>query len=286
MEGGYGARRSGGVLMRRRPIAVMVASLLLALLGAGPDPAAADGWDDSAQGSNDGNDVTGTANDGTEGTEGATSSGSGEPNCTMSDGTPAYLSYESLKFTTMEEQRTEIRPEEQRPGVYLHSYCGDEYLGFDFYPEAEPVDPEMLARSVRLTPANPAIVTSPPEADGLVGVDTWFWLERWGEASSSATAGDVTVTVYATPRELTIDPGDGSGSFTCAGPPVAYSPGADPATGCTHVYETAGQFTATATLTYDVGFTSNVGAGGPLGTIPTVGSVDVTVRQAQAVVSD
>lgn len=51
------------------------------------------------------------------------------------------------------------------------------------------------------------------------------------------------------------------------------------------MYESAGVFTATATLTYDVGFTSNVGDGGSLGTITTVGSVEVTVREAQAVVS-
>lgn len=254
-------------------------------------PARADGHVDAASGwvdgANDGTTATGSAHDVTPESTGSDGSGtgSGEPNCTMSDGTPAYLSFEPLKWTTMEDQRTEIRPEEQRPGVYLHRYCGGEWVDFDFYPEGDPVDPEALARNVRITPASPVLVTSPPEAEGLVGIDAWFWLEGWGDASASATAGDVTVTVHASPQTLTVDPGDGTGVVGCAGPPVPYSPGADPAEGCTHVYESAGVFTATATLTYDVGFTSNVGDGGSLGTITTVGSVEVTVREAQAVVS-
>jgi hypothetical protein len=282
-------------MRRDRPLSVLLAAALVAGVvlsaaspaSAGEDGDGASGWVDGAS---DGDGVTGTANDrtpGTEGTEGTTSTGTGGPNCEKSDGTPDYLSYEGLKHTTMEQQRTDIRPEEQRPGVYLHIYCGDERIGFDFFPdeEVEAIDPETLARSVRLTPPNPAIVTSPSETEGLVGIDTWFWLEQWDEARDSATAGTVTVTVYATPSELTIDPGDGTGPLECASPPAAYTPGADPATGCTHVYETAGQFTATATLTYDVGFSSNVGAGGPLTPITTTGTVDVTVRQAQAVVS-
>ena len=89
----------------------------------------------------------------------------------MSNGTPAYLSYEGLQFTTMDEQRTEIRPEEQRPGVYLHSYCGGEYAGLRLLPRGEPIDPATLARRVRLTPARPVIHTSPASAEGLVGVD-------------------------------------------------------------------------------------------------------------------
>ena len=137
---------------------------------------------------------------------------------------------------------------------------------------------------MRLTPARPVIHTSPASAEGLVGVETWFWTERWGAASASATAGTVSVTVSATPASLSIDPGDGTGPIPCPMPAPAYAPGADPATGCTHVYEQAGEYTATATVVYDVGFTSNVGAGGSLGTITTAGTATVTVREAQAIV--
>ena len=276
-------------MSRRRRAATVTAAALAALLVLGAPPAGADGTDGAATGSNDGTGATGTAVDGGPGSSaGPSSSASGEPNCTKSDGTPGYLSYEGLQFTTMDEQRTEIRPEEQRPGVYLHTYCSGEYVGFDFYPEAQPVDPWALARNVRITPAAPVIQTSPAAADGLVGVTSWFWTSRWGAASASATAGSVSVTVTAAPRTLAVDPGDGSGTITCPAPPPAYAPGADPATGCTHVYEAAGRFTATAEIVYDVSFTSTGagGVGGSLGTITTSGSTDLTVSEAQAVVTD
>src|SRR5690606_37793678 len=81
--------------------------------------------------------IPGSGNNGGGDNGGSSTSGERQPNCTRSDGTPDFLTYQGLQHTTIEEQRTEIRPEEQRPGVYLHTYCGDEWLGFDFYPEEE-----------------------------------------------------------------------------------------------------------------------------------------------------
>jgi len=92
--------------------------------------------------------------------------------------------------------------------------------------------------------------------------------------------------VTATPTSVLIDPGDGSAPFTCTGQPPAYTPGADPATGCTYTYQTAGEYEATATVTYETGFTSNIGVSGALGTIDVVGGLDLAVREAQAVVTD
>jgi hypothetical protein len=281
--------------MRRRPtITSLLAAALLGatvLLGVASPPAGAgeggDGTSGYVGGANGDNDVTGNAGWEDPGAPGeVTRTGNGQPNCTMSDGTPAYLSYKGLQWTTMDEQRTDIRPEEQRPGVYLHTYCGGEWLGFGFYPEAEPIDPYALARQVVIRPPVPVIHTSPAAGDHLVDVVAWFWLEDWGSLGDSVSAGPVTVNVYANPVSVLIDPGDNSGTFTCVQPP-AYSPGADPATGCTHTYQTAGHYEATATVTYETGFTGTTPAGAVADTLDTItvtGAIDLDVREAQAIV--
>jgi hypothetical protein len=278
--------------MRRRMTTLAAAGFLAAALVvvAGSPASAGDGGGGTSgyvNGANNGNSVTGNANETTPGAPGTTTrTGNGQPNCTLSNGTPAYLRYEGLQFTTMEEQRTEIRPEEQRPGVYLHIYCGDEWQDFRFFADQTPVDPQVLAESVVIRPPIPVIRTSPPAGDHLVDVVAWFWLDDWGSLGDGASAGGVSVNVYANPVSVRIDPGDGSAPFTCTGQPPAYAPGADPATGCTYTYQTAGEYEATATVTYETGFTSNIGVSGALGTIDVVGGLDLAVREAQAVVTD
>ena len=241
-----------------------------------------------ATGRNDGGSLLGEAGDEVPGrlVNNNQSSNSG-PNCTKEDGTRDYLRYKGLMYTTMEQQRTVIRPEEQRPGEYLHVYCGDERIGFYFFPEDEPVDPRYLADTVRITPPDPVLVTSPAATEQLVDIEVWFWVETWEPLSADASAGDVSVTVSAVPSTLIIDPGDGSPTFECSGPQAVYDP-ALPAdaqsSDCTHTYTRAGNYTATATLVYDASFTSNVpGAGGGLGTIETTSTLDLAVAEAQAI---
>jgi hypothetical protein len=245
---------------------------------------------DRAGAQNNGSTVTGTAQTGDDGyvapPPGA-DDGSDGPNCTMSDGTPGYLHYQGLQFTTMEEQRTEIRPEEQRPGVYLHVYCNDEYVDFQFFPDGTPVviDPFALARRVTIRPPAPVLHTSPDPGDQLVGLTSWYWVDTWQPMTRSTSAGNVTVTVTAAPTSLVIDPGDGTGTITCVNPP-AYDPAvpaASQSSPCTHVYQRAANVTATATVVYQTSFTSNVGAGGPLGTIQPNATVALTVSEAQAI---
>jgi hypothetical protein len=280
------------VTRRRRLTPVAAAGLLAAALAvaAGPPASAGDGGGGTSgyvDGANDGESVTGNATEVGPGAPGTTTRrGNGQPNCTLSDGTPAYLRYDGLQFTTMEEQRTEIRPEEQRPGVYLHIYCGDEWQDFRFFPDQTPVDPRVLAEAVRITPPTPVIHTSPAPGDHLVDVVAWFWVEDWGDLGEGTSAGGVSVSVTATPTSVLIDPGDGSAPFTCTGQPPAYAPGADPATGCTYTYQTAGEYQATATVSYETGFSSNIGVGGALGAIDVTGAVDLAVREAQAVVTE
>jgi hypothetical protein len=273
--------------------AVLALTAVPGAAGAQAEDDGRDGSDGFVSGTNDGRTATGTAGTTIPGGPGRSAGGGGGdggPNSTKSDGTRDYYWYEGLLFTTMEEQRTEIRPEEQRPGVYLHIHCGDEYVGFEFFPdgEAAPVDPVALAESVRITPPAPVVVTNPEAGDHLVEVEAWFWVANWaGVTAPPATAGTVTVNVSAQPTALVVDPGDDSPAFTCSGRPPAYDrslPAEAQSSPCSHTYSRAGTFTATATLVYEVSFTSNVGVDRSLGTIETTTPVELAVREAQAIV--
>ncbi len=249
-------------------------------------PAAADVGDPRVGADNDGQNASGTAREEVPGHLVSSNHSGGGPNCTRSDGTPDYLRYEGLQYTTLEEQRTEIRPEEQRPGEYRHVYCGDERVGFFFFPDGEPVDPRFLAETVTITPSAPVLRTSPAAADHLVDIEAWFWAETWEGISEPATAGSVTVTVSAEPATLIVDPGDGTRPFTCDGPQPVYNlnlPASAQSSNCTHTYMRAGNYTATATLVYDVSFTSNVGVNGGLGTIEPSSTTALAVAEAQAI---
>ncbi|MGH2475464.1 MAG: hypothetical protein ACRDIL_09380 [Candidatus Limnocylindrales bacterium] len=186
----------------------------------------------------------------------------------------------------MQEQRTLYHPQEQRPGEWLHLYCGGEWLDFVFLPEEQQVDPTTLARSVTITPATPVLHTSPGAEDHLVNIEAWFWAEMWEGISETATAGSVTVNVTAEPSSLIVDPGDGTSPFTCPGPQPVYNPSLPASTqssSCTHTYLRAGNYTATATVVYDISFTSNVGVAGGLGTIEPSSTTALAVAEAQAI---
>ena len=277
---------------RAAAVAVVAAMTIGGATGAGADDPPGGNVGDRAGAQNNGTSLTGNAETGGPGSAtpppGA-DNGSRGPNCTMRDGTPGYLSYEDLMVTTQEEQRNDIRAEEtpDEPGRWLHVSCGGEYVGLQFFPDGVPVvNPWELARSVTITPPAPVIHTSPEPGNHLVGLTAWYWLEGgWDEISRDARAGGVRVTVTATPTSLIIDPGDGTGTFTCVDPP-AYDPAlpaAAQSSPCTHLYESAANVTATATLVYQTSFDSNVGAGGPLGPIEATSTTALAVSEAQAI---
>jgi len=253
-------------------------------------PAAADEGDGPsnrrATATNNGDSASGTAEESVPAIPAGNGGGSGGPNCTRSAGTPDYLRYGPRLFSTMEEQRTLYHPDEQRPGEWLHLYCGSEWLDFVFLPEEQQVDPTTLARSVTITPAAPVLRTSPGTEDHLVNVEAWFWAEMWEGISETATAGSVTVNVTAEPTSLIVDPGDGTSPFACPGPQPVYNlnlPASAQSSNCTHTYLRAGNYTATATVVYDISFTSNVGVNGGLGTIEPSSITALAVAEAQAI---
>lgn len=265
-------------MRRLRFIVGTLLGVLVLVLGPGVSAAGGPG-EGAVSGSSDDEGVEGDIEITDPGTPASTGGGGGGPIC----------HYEDLKYTTQDEQRNEIRPEETRPGVWGWWVCDDGTQEFRFFPDEEPIDPVALARSVRMDPPGPDLRTNPPaSARSLVNLETWFWAQGAGTLTAGTSLGPISVEVYAIPRHLVVDPGDGTGSFTCTDVAVAYDP-ARPAssqtTTCGHTYRRPGTFTATATLVYDVGFTSNVGVGGPLGTVEPSTSVTVTVRESQAVVT-
>jgi hypothetical protein len=276
--------------MMRSTLALVSVAVATAAWSLTAPPAGADEGDgpgnQRATGTNNGDSATGTAEDSVPAIPAGNSGSGGGPNCTTSDGTRDYLRYGPRLFSTMEEQRTLYHPEEQRPGEWLHLYCGDQWLDFVFLPDAQQVDPTTLARSVTIRPAAPVLRTSPGTEDHLVNVEAWFWSEMWEGISETATAGSVTVNVSAEPTSLIVDPGDGTSPFTCPGPQPVYSlnlPASTQSSNCTHTYLRAGNYTATAIVVYDISFTSNVGVNGNLGTIEPTSTTALAVAEAQAI---
>ncbi|MCD9623747.1 hypothetical protein [Rhabdothermincola salaria] len=131
-----------------------------------------------------------------------------------------------------------------------------------------------------------------PPGEQLVGVATWLWLaDAWAPSSATAAIGAVSSTVTAQPVQVTWDMGDGT-TLTCdAG--VAYDPGRAPeeqSSACTHVYTRAsagapgGRYPVTVTVGYEVSWSASTGAGGELEGLSRQTTIDVVVRQAQAVI--
>lgn len=140
-----------------------------------------------------------------------------------------------------------------------------------------------------------------PADDGtiraIVRAETWWWAERsMAPIVVDDQDGPVRVRVTATPGTPKIDPGDGSGTLTCASQlpynrHVSYYdqvPG-EPRGACVHVYEqvldrVTATMSVTWTLTYE-GFAPGLGAvSGSLGTETREQTVDFPVKEIQSVI--
>lgn len=141
--------------------------------------------------------------------------------------------------------------------------------------------------------ATPTVGVS-PETRTLVNLDTWFWLDGvQGEVSASA----FTLTVTARLKSVTVDPGDGGGSFVCDPVPTT---AAAAETSCTHEYRRASvrgttsvagkpAYQATVTSLYELTYTNGgqvlddiPGAQATINGAP--GTTAVRVDEAQTVV--
>jgi hypothetical protein len=121
----------------------------------------------------------------------------------------------------------------------------------------------------------PSVSLSPPaDADQLVGIATWLWVDAgpWSARRATASVPGLSATVIATPDRLVWRPGDGN-EVVCPGPGVPYDP-ARPADGqrtdCSHTYqrssgrEPGGRFTAEVQLVWRVTWESSNGRRGSL----------------------
>jgi hypothetical protein len=91
-------------------------------------------------------------------------------------------------------------------------------------------------------------------------------------------------TVRATPTRVTWTPGDGSAAVVCDGPGEPYTPQAAAEAEqprCGHAYTQPGRYPLTATVTYEVTWTSPTGSGA-MPPVAASGSLTLPVAEVQA----
>lgn len=128
------------------------------------------------------------------------------------------------------------------------------------------------------------------ERHQVVNVATWMWLDDWSPVSATASAGDVTVTVTATPSHVEWDMGDGT-VVTCAGPGTPYDerrPAPEQSTDCSHTYTRSSasqpdvRYRIEATSFWRVTWVSTTGESGDLGVVGRTSTVRIQVAEIQA----
>lgn len=154
---------------------------------------------------------------------------------------------------------------------------------------------------LRLVP-KPTPAGAPAFDRGLVGLDTWIWTTTpWAPVSATAwvpTGIDGRLawsTATASPTTLTFDPGDGTEPVVCDGPGARWTEalGDEAVSDCmvrfSHSSAVAANgrtFTATVRIDWLTAWVGSSGAGGTLAPITTSATVDVTVGEIQAVVTN
>lgn len=158
-------------------------------------------------------------------------------------------------------------------------------------PASAPTPGQLAAQAAaELQLANPVIGSSPvPGSPELIGVPMWVWAgaSSWSPRSATATAAGVSVTATAIPVSAVWSFGDGT-SITCEGPGTVYSPADGASTSsptCGHTYTQVGQFTLTATITWNVTW-AGAGQAGQLAGLTTTATEPVTVERSNAVVTN
>jgi hypothetical protein len=196
-------------------------------------------------------------------------------------------------------------------GSWWQLACGGTIVGDAVWvPDASPANqrlqtsPSTLAQRaashLRLPAPEPGLNPTPR---ALVNLPEWFWVPRssWTTLRQRTQAGRVWARVLARPTSTTWDPGDGSASFTCAGPGTPYvkSKSAEAQrSDCTYTYRrsSAGEpqsgpspndrfFTVTVTTTWSVRWTGAGGAGGTLPPMTRSRSFRLAVAERDAVVT-
>ena len=181
---------------------------------------------------------------------------------------------------------------------------------------AIPITADELARDglvelSGLLPAPEPITTPPAGQSSIATVPVFVWTDpaAWTPfvVSRSDPLTGLTATATATPSTMRFDPGDGTGTQTCAGPGIAYDPqllGGDPvaqaamAGRCAHAYElltrnvdgslVAGRppaWSATLSVDWEVTWTATNGQSGRFATITKATTFERAVTEVQVLVT-
>lgn len=157
-----------------------------------------------------------------------------------------------------------------------------------------PVDPRRLAVMARsrLPLPLPEARTN-PAGEQTVNLETWLWVENWGEQSRSASAGGVTATVVARPVEQRWSFGVPGETTVCRGPGRPYDFALQPwqqSTTCGYTFRHSSAaepdlvFQVTASVVWHLTWSSTTGAGGDLGTVTRTTTIPMAVAEHQALI--
>jgi hypothetical protein len=123
-----------------------------------------------------------------------------------------------------------------------------------------------------------------------VNLWTWYWTTEtsWRPTSKTASLGDVSATVTATPQTMTFKPGNGKPPVTCPGPGRAWTEtdgNAAPSDGgCAYRYtRPSDRVTATLSIRWSVAWEGSDGTSGQLPAMTTQTSDSFAVQQIQTV---
>lgn len=157
-------------------------------------------------------------------------------------------------------------------------------------------DPRMLAESayedIQEEYVRPPVPALSPTTTGVVNLGMWLAVDEppLDPISVTASAGRVSATTTAALTHTTFDMGDGSPIITCdrVGDPIPPdlidTVEASPVCGHTYSSTNAGEpFEITITSHWAVSWTSNIGAGGDLGTMERTSTVPYPVLEIQTV---
>jgi len=137
--------------------------------------------------------------------------------------------------------------------------------------------------------------TAPSTNDVVVNSEMWFWVPPsiWKPVRATAwvstPAGPISVTVTAQPHLLSYSPGDGNAESRCVGPGTPWRSQRlfRTTSHCTYEYarpshaQRGARFSAKASITWNVSWTSSLGIGSPLPSARTSISLPVRVNELQ-----
>lgn len=125
--------------------------------------------------------------------------------------------------------------------------------------DAEPDELEQALEAIGQIDLTAATLETSPDGRTLVNLDTWYWLDgAQREATGSSALGLVAIATF---RSMSVDPGDGTGAFSCS----LVTSAAAAKDSCTHSYRRSSiggsasengrpAFAASVTAVYDLSF--------------------------------